>query len=325
MSELQKLELDILELLNRLTLRLTLEQVAKIGECLIEAKKWVPHGNRRGERDRGWQNWLARMGLKERTAQEYIMVAKEMAQRSAPLPESMSLAGFLRFIRSSRRRAWQEELARTRQEAINADLPLNRQYKVVHADCRNYRWPAEIDMVATDPPWNDMDSYRWLGTFAAGHLKEGGLLLVQCGTSQMPQVLDLLRKAGLTYQWLLSIVYQASDSPVTIPPFMAYWRPVLFLSNGPWDRGGRTTMSDTKTVKRDSPRLTHHHWQQPLEPWRYWLAGLTTPGQVIADPFCGSATIGVAVKLLGQGRRYLGTDIDEDHVKVARHRLVEGS
>ncbi len=80
MSELQKLELDILELLNRLTLRLTLEQVASIGEYLIEAKKLVPHGNRRGERDRGWQNWLARMGLKERTAQEYIMVAKEMAQ-----------------------------------------------------------------------------------------------------------------------------------------------------------------------------------------------------------------------------------------------------
>ncbi len=178
-------------------------------------------------------------------------------------------------------------------------------------------------MVATDPPWNDMDSYRWLGTFAAGHLKEGGLLLVQCGTSQMPQVLDLLREAGLTYQWLLSIVYQASDSPVTIPPFMAYWRPILLFSRGPWDRGGRTTMSDTKTVKRDSPRLRHHHWQQPLEPWRYWLAGLTTPGQVIADPFCGSGTIGVAVKLLGQGRRYLGTDIDEDHVLVARHRLAE--
>jgi hypothetical protein len=36
-----------------------------------------------------------------------------------------------------------------------------------------------------------------------------------------------------------------------------------------------------------------------------------------------SATIGLAVKCAGESRRYLGTDIDEDHVKVAQYRLAE--
>ena len=105
---------------------------------------------------------------------------------------------------------------------------------------------------------------------------------------------------------------------------MNYWRPILVFSNGSWDRKNLTVMSDTKTVKRNVCLKSHHPWQQPLDPWRYWLTGLTAPAQLIADPFCGAATIGLAVKCAGEGRRYLGTDIDEDNVKVARHRLLEG-
>jgi ribosomal protein L11 methylase PrmA len=38
------------------------------------------------------------------------------------------------------------------------------------------------------------------------------------------------------------------------------------------------------------------------------------------DPFCGSGTVGVALRALG-GRSYLGTDLDEQNVKVAPARL----
>jgi hypothetical protein len=288
MTELQRFERDILELQDRLTLRPTLDLATKIGERLIEAKKLVPHGNTKGESDRGWENWLARMGLRKRTAQVYMQIAK--AQDSAHLPDRVSIEGFLRIIRGSRRRAWQEEIAQNRQAAIDADLPVDQHYKVVHADCRTYRWPSGIDIVVGDPPWRDLKAYRWLGTFTKSHLKNGGLLLAQCGTFDVPAVLDVLREAGLTYQWLLAIVYQASDAPVVSPPFMNYWRPILVFSNGSWDRKNLTVMSDTKTVKRNVCHKSDHLWQQPLDPWRYWLTGLTAPGQLIADPFCGAAT-----------------------------------
>ena len=107
-------------------------------------------------------------------------------------------------------------------------------------------------------------------------------------------------------------MYQASDSPVVSAPFMNYWRPILVFSNGAWNRQNLSVMSETETVKRGVFHKTHHVWQQPLDSWRYWLGGLTASGQLIADPFCGSGTNGVAVKNLGEGLRYLGTDTDED-------------
>jgi hypothetical protein len=59
MTQLQRLERDILELQDRLTLRRTLDLATKIGERLIEAKKLLAHGE--------WLSWLARMGTWART------------------------------------------------------------------------------------------------------------------------------------------------------------------------------------------------------------------------------------------------------------------
>ena len=43
------------------------------------------------------------------------------------------------------------------------------------------------------------------------------------------------------------------------------------------------------------------------------------PGDLIADPCCGGGTTLLAAKLLG--RRYVGSDIDAEHVEIARERL----
>ena len=144
----------------------------------------------------------------------YMQVAK--AQDTAPLPDRVSIEGFLRIIRGSRRRAWHEEMgART---AKRPSTPTCRAAPAIQG--RPRRLPDSIAGLPTSTWWRpirrgvDLDAYRWLGTFAKSHLKVGGLLLAQCGTHDVPPVLDVLRQTGLTYQWLLAIVYQASDSPV---------------------------------------------------------------------------------------------------------------
>jgi site-specific DNA-methyltransferase (adenine-specific) len=78
--------------------------------------------------------------------------------------------------------------------------------------------------------------------------------------------------------------------------------------------------SDTYTVRPLVAR--YHDWEKPVDPWRYWLASLSRPGELVADPFCGSGTIGVALKQIG-GRRYIGTEIDPDNIKVPRARLAK--
>ena len=44
------------------------------------------------------------------------------------------------------------------------------------------------------------------------------------------------------------------------------------------------------------------------------------PGQLVADPFMGSGTVGQAC--IENGMRYIGTEIDREHFEVARGRLL---
>jgi DNA modification methylase len=46
---------------------------------------------------------------------------------------------------------------------------------------------------------------------------------------------------------------------------------------------------------------------------------LTKPGQLICDPFMGGGT--TAIVALAFGRRFVGCDTDEKHVKTARQRI----
>ncbi len=58
---------------------------------------------------------------------------------------------------------------------------------------------------------------------------------------------------------------------------------------------------------------------KPLLMMEQIVEGYTKPGDLIADPCCGGGTTLLAAKLLG--RRYVGSDIDAEHVEIARERL----
>jgi hypothetical protein len=305
---LQTLEVEILTLHSNVNLRNTLEGARRIGQKLLEAKPLLQHGE--------WLPWLRRVGIPARLAQVYMQLARE-----DPPERTVSLNKFLGIIRAANRRAAQVRVAEQRALAVAADagsLPL---YKVVHADCRKYKWPAVVDVIATDPPWDDLAAYRWLGQFAAGRLKPSGLLLVQASQYRLTEQVQALAVPGLRYHWTLALVFNEIHlSRNLFGPFQCCWRPIMVYCRGPMPLNRFGLVSDTYTVQCHGKQW--HDNEQPLAPWIYWLERLTQPGEIIADPFCGSATVGVALQHIG-GRRYLGVDIDPVSVKVARARLKE--
>jgi hypothetical protein len=196
----------------------------------------------------------------------------------------------------------------------------DKDYPVIHGDCRKIEWPHGISCIVGDPPWGDMSHYEWLADFSAEHLADGGILLAQCGQMDMADVLTILGKR-LTYVYTLAIVYE-EIMPTKSPSFSNAWRPVIVLSKGKWDRAGVSKVTDTMTVRGNEDRKPLHEWQQPLEPFVHWLGRMTTPNSLIVDPFTCTGTIGLAVKKIGEGRRYIGCEIDEQMVKVARARIA---
>jgi site-specific DNA-methyltransferase (adenine-specific) len=62
-----------------------------------------------------------------------------------------------------------------------------------------------------------------------------------------------------------------------------------------------------------------HPTQKPLALLERVLAASAAPGDLVVDPFCGSATTGVAAR--GQGCRFLGVEQDPGYVELAARRL----
>ncbi len=61
-----------------------------------------------------------------------------------------------------------------------------------------------------------------------------------------------------------------------------------------------------------------HPTQKPLSLLVRILLACTNPGDWVLDPFCGSGTTGIAASLLG--RSFLGIDLEEDFLRLARVR-----
>ena len=61
---------------------------------------------------------------------------------------------------------------------------------------------------------------------------------------------------------------------------------------------------------------------KPVDLMRWLLRLVSRPGSLILDPFCGSGSTGVATMLEGDGRRFVGLELDPYHVDIARARIA---
>lgn len=304
------LERRIVDLAGGINLRPTLDKAAALGELLHEAKALVEHGQ--------WLGWLKKVGLRPRPAQTYMQLSNTPAP--AYLGGGLTIEKFLEHVRDTKRRERLAERARLREEVAARRGRLADGIRLVNRDCRQFKWPDQVDHVVTDPPWSEMASYEWLATFAAEYLRPGGLMMVQCGTAYLAEVVKILEAGGLRYVWTLAIAYQQTNYSRPFRNWSPGWRPVLVYSRGePEPRPPLT--SDIYTVPALRHEAEFHDWQQPLAPIRHWVERLTRPGETVADPFTGSGT--TAVACLGLGRRFVGTEIDKASFKVARGRILE--
>ena len=83
-----------------------------------------------------------------------------------------------------------------------------------------------------------------------------------------------------------------------------------------WNGGGKHAMWVAPIVQGDS-RI--HPTQKPALLMQQLITDFTDEGEIIADPFAGSGTTGVAA--VGLGRRFVGWELDKDHYAAALKRI----
>ena len=190
---------------------------------------------------------------------------------------------------------------------------------LIHGDfvdvCANLP-AASVDVVMTDPPYprEFIPLYGKLAETSARLLKPGGSLLVMVGQSYLPDVLALMTP-HLRYHWTAAYLtpggqaVQLWDRKVN-----TFWKPVLWLVKGDYERDWIGDVS-----KSDANDKQYHDWGQSESGMADLVRRFTRPGDTVLDPFLGGGTTGVVCHRMH--RRFIGIDIEESNVRLARGRI----
>lgn len=102
---------------------------------------------------------------------------------------------------------------------------------------------------------------------------------------------------------------------------------VVHDNYGKWDRVPDTKAGDTKkhprsivTFQKPHPSAALHRTEKPVTLFEWLIRTYTNPGDVVLDNCIGSGTTAVACKALG--RNFIGIDMDQNCVDLARGRVA---
>jgi len=210
---------------------------------------------------------------------------------------------------------------------VEGEVVLPPNVTIMHGDFMDADIPdGSIDAIITDPPYGEeyLDCYRNLGEFAYRVLKPGGFLVAYVGKQHTNLIFRFFDDSGLVYFWTLALTFKlnavAYDHPMGMRSggFVSCYRPVLVYYKPPRKEKMNGIIQDAIESEREKE---FHEWQQAVGPMGYVIEALTDPGATILDPCTGTGTFGIdAVQC---GRNFIGIDIDEKMVELAKHRVAE--
>lgn len=271
------------------------------------------------------------------------MAALPLADFEAHVAETR--AAVTRVTRTRVRRRAQRCRAERLREKRRARVPMPENVELYRASIRDVESLrlGTARAVITDPPYGAKDLPLWgeLVRFADRVLVEHGWLLAMSGLCYLPEVFAQLSAAfaetSIRYVWMMTVHLRGQPSTQVWlgprNPLNSKWKPVLVMSKGEpaaWPgvlRGGDDDpRADLGPGMRDvlfseASDKTHHKWGQNIDVFRALVAGFTSPGDLVVDPFLGGGTTVAAAHELGRAAE--GFDADAACVRVASERVAQ--
>ena len=135
------------------------------------------------------------------------------------------------------------------------------------------------------------------------------------------------------FQQLLVWVYRNNKSPQSRKGFKQTWEPIYFyrrkdsarqisIGAGQWGEDCHDMDSHIAAVPQSNfndENMKVHPAQKPVSVMTWLINATTEISEIIADPFCGSGTTGIAALRLK--RQFHGIEIDSEMIKIAERRL----
>ena len=173
-----------------------------------------------------------------------------------------------------------------------------------------------IDLIFTDPVYDQIDDYQWLTEMAAKKLKVTGSLLVFQWAGFLRETFMVV--LSLAYEGLLALYIPNRTKDTRNKVGFNKWTPCLWMSRG---QVKSPKAHDILRCNAFEPVFgdgsSNHPWSKSPEFFAYYITALKP--EVILDPFCGGGTVPAVCKMLG--RKYLAFEIDPEVAEKARERV----
>jgi DNA modification methylase len=171
-----------------------------------------------------------------------------------------------------------------------------------------------VDLIFTDPVYQNIKDYEWLSCFAARVLKQGGDLIAYFAMYHLEQTLIALSKC-LDYRWLIQLKKMSSGTLIWSYDLFSHLMPALWFTKGK----PRTGLHRIDFFHGKPNGNINHKWAKNVAESERWLLRFSLPDDVIVEPFCGGGTTPVVCKRIG--RQYVAFETDLEMVEKARERV----
>lgn len=181
-----------------------------------------------------------------------------------------------------------------------------------------------VDLIFTDPVYEDMAAYAWLSRFAARVLKPGGSLIAFCAIGLLPETFGALQNPLLTYRWEFTSAWNGGAGRA---PFgFCKQARGLWYSKGPATPSKKIVDVLVGVNGRSKfPRILDDNlgagsWTKIPDHMAYWIAAFLPPGGRLVDPFAGWGTIPAVATALGYNN-WIGFELEEARAWFAQERV----
>jgi len=176
---------------------------------------------------------------------------------------------------------------------------------------------ASIDLILCDPVWWEFDQYAWLAETAVRLLKPGRSVIAQVGHGFRYGAETVMR--GINGLIPMTIVFEIEEGPT-----YQFWKYKMAVTTKPylWFRKEGDYYGWMRLhVRGVGPDKSLHKWGDSGALYKSAILQLTRPGEIVFDPFAGSAIVACMCK--ATARRWLSFEIDTEMTERGRKRLLQ--
>jgi len=301
-------------------------QKAELGKPLLEinqelAKKNMSKGGKGESIDsplgRVTDHTAKQIGISGKSFERSLKIidkAPEDVKEKLRAGEKTSISKeYQKILKLEKKQKRQQELSKTEVNLPEGVLLFNKPFQELEIK------DGTVSLIFTDPDYsnNNVSVYSDLGKLAMRVLKEGGSILVYVGHYMLPEAIEALKKSGLTYHWIISVVHSGPSALMFNKKVLVGYKPMLWFTKGKYQG---EHVKDVVHSEFQGKEL--HEWGQSTKESDYYIKYMTLHNEIVLDPCMGQGTFGIsAVKLK---RQFIGAEINTQHYENARRLITNG-